>query len=215
MALAVFCMASAGHIDAKSFGVKAGINLSSLDFGSGTPGALGYSAGITWQHDLPLGFSIQPDLIYHVKTTRLSTMTKDTFGLGYVELPINIQWGLRFSDKKIRVFAQASPFIGYAVSQTGTSPSSGQNTAIYDPAGGILADVATAADKWLNINRFSYGAGLGLGVQLWGVQLTAQYCWNFGNLANAKGGIKWSDFNDRNFGGYAVSLAFLFGGKNK
>lgn len=211
MVVAALCVTFAQHVDAKRFGVKAGVNLTSLDFKNGTPGALGYSAGITWQYDLPLGFAIQPDLIYHVKATRLSSITKETFGLGYIELPINLQWGLRFADKNIRLFAQASPFIGYAVSQQGTAPT--QDNAIYDDDGGILADVSKAADKWLNINRFSYGAGLGLGVQLWGLQLTAQYCWNLGKLSNAKNGIKWSDFNDRNFGGYAVSLAFMFGGK--
>lgn len=211
LVVAVLCATFAQHVDAKRFGVKAGVNLTSLEFKNGTPGALGYSAGITWQHDLPMGFSIQPDLVYHVKATRLSNITKETFGLGYIELPVNLQWGLRLANKKIRLFAQASPFIGYAVSQQGETSS--KDNAIYDDAGGILADVSKAADKWLNINRFSYGAGLGLGVQLWGLQLTAQYCWNFGKLSNAKGGIKGSDFNNRNFAGYQVSLAFLFGEK--
>lgn len=209
LAAVILCTAFAQEVDAKRFGVKAGANLTSLDFGNGTPGALGYSAGITWQHDLPLGFAIQPDLIYHVKATNLAEV-KETFRLGYIEVPVNIQWGLRFANKNIRVFAQASPFIGYAVSQTG--PTSTSDNAMLDPDGGILADVSTAVDKWLNINRFSYGAGLGLGVQLWGIQLTAQYCWNFGKLSNAKD-ISWSDFNDRNFGGYAMSLAVMFGKK--
>ena len=209
LAATILCVAFAQDMEAKRFGVKAGANLTSLDFGNGTPGTLGYSAGITWQFDLPLGFAIQPDLIYHVKATRLSEV-KETFGLGYIEVPVNVQWGLRFANKNIRVFAQASPFIGYAVSQTGTANT--QNNAMLDPDGGILADVSTAVDKWLNINRFSYGAGLGLGVQLWGIQLTAQYCWNLGKLSNAKD-ISWSDFNDSNFGGYQMSLAIMFGKK--
>lgn len=204
----VLFLSFAQNADARRFGVKAGVNLTSLDFKSGTPAALGYSAGVTWQFDLPLGFAIQPDLIYHVKATSLEE-AKKSFGLGYIELPVNVQWGLRFADKNIRIFAQASPFIGYAVSQTGTRP---QDNAIYDEDGGILADVSKAADKWLNVNRFSYGAGLGLGVQLWGIQLTAQYCWNFGSITKA-GSLTWNDFNDKNFSGYAMSLAVMFGKK--
>ena len=208
-AVALVSMAFAQTADAGRFGVKAGVNVTSLDFNAGLPPALGYAAGLTWQWNLPLGFAIQPDLLYHVKASRLSDITTESFGLGYVELPINLQWGLRFADKNVRLFAQASPFIGYAVTQTGN----------VDPlrTGNTVVDGAlqkSGADKWTNINRFSCGAGLGLGVQLWAFQLTAQYNWNFGKLANAKN-VSISDFNESNFSGYTISLALMFGGKKK
>ena len=160
---------------------------------------------MTWQWNLPLGFAIQPDLLYHVKASRLSEINAETFGLGYVELPVNIQWGLRFAQQKVRVFAQASPFIGYAVTQSGNVDPIRTGNAVVD---GALS--STGLDKWTNINRFSYGAGLGLGIQLWALQLTAQYTWNLGQLADVKN-TSLSDFNDKNFGGYVISLAFMFG----
>ena len=46
---------------AKQFGVKAGVNLTNMDFQSGIPATLGYQAGLTWLWQLPLGFAIQPD----------------------------------------------------------------------------------------------------------------------------------------------------------
>lgn len=187
----------ANTADAERFGVKVGTNVTSLDFKAGMPPTLGYSAGITWQWDLPLGFALQPDLVYHVKASRLSDVTYETFGLGYVELPINVQWGLRFAERNLRVFAQASPFVGYAVAQTGG-----------------MENIADKINNWTNINRFSYGAGLGLGVQLWALQVTAQYTWHLGQLADVKD-VALSDFNDRNFGGYVISVALLFGKKNK
>ena len=116
-------------------------------------------------------------------------MNADVLSVGYIELPVNIQWGLRFADKKIRLFGQVSPFIGYAV------------------AGNMPAEVQS--EKWYGINRFSYGAGAGLGIQLWALQVTAQYNWNLGRLANVSE-TKWSDFNDSNFGGYVITLAVLF-----
>ena len=191
--------------DAGRFGIKAGTNVTSMDFKAGIPPVLGYSAGITWQWDLPLGFAIQPDLLYHVKASRLSEINAETFGLGYVELPVNIQWGLRFAQQKVRVFAQASPFIGYAVTQSGNVDPIRTGNTVVD---GALS--STGLDKWTNINRFSYGAGLGLGIQLWALQLTAQYTWNLGQLADVKN-TSLSDFNDKNFGGYVISLAFMFG----
>lgn len=203
----VLSLVFASTADAGRFGVKAGANVTSMDFRAGVPPVLGYSAGLTWQWNLPLGFAIQPDLLYHVKASRLSEITADTFGLGYVELPVNIQWGLRFAQQNIRVFAQASPFIGYAVTQSVDIAPVSRGDEIVD---GVLS--SSGLDKWANINRFSYGAGLGLGVQLWALQITAQYTWNLGQLVNIRD-TQLSDFNDRNFGGYVISVALMLGKK--
>ena len=79
----------------------------------------------------------------------------------------------------------ASPYIGYAVSkQAGTS--------------------------WDDMNRFSYGAGLGAGVQLWCFQLTAQYNWNLGALENVRN-TSLENFDKSKINGASVSLALMFG----
>ena len=208
--VACLALALSSEVDARRFGIKAGVNVNDLNVENvESVSALGYQAGISWQFDLPLGFAIQPDLMYHVKATRLDQV-ESQLGLGYVELPVNIQWGLRLADRKIRIFAQASPFVGYAVSQTGESDSIlGDYADELDKLGVNTANI----DKWANINRFSYGAGLGAGIQLGFIQLTAQYNWSFGN--SLKGENFESLFNKSNFNGYTVSLAFMFGGKNK
>jgi hypothetical protein len=169
--------------------------------------AIGYQAGLSWQFDLPLGFAIQPDILYHVKATRLDQV-ESQLGFGYVEVPVNLQWGLGLADRKVRIFAQASPFIGYAIAQTGEM-SSLLGGELSESLGLIGVDVDNI-NKWANVNRLSYGAGLGAGIQLGFIQLTAQYNWNFGN--SIKGQEFDALFNKSNFGGYTVSLAFLFGG---
>ena len=199
--------------DAKRFGIKAGVNVTDLNVENvESVGALGYQAGISWQFDLPLGFAIQPDILYHVKATKFDQV-ESQLGFGYVEVPVNIQWGLRLADRKVRIFAQASPFVGYAVAQTGDFDSvfdqMGVDKELLDKVGVNTDNI----DKWANVNRFSYGAGLGAGVQLGFLQLTAQYNWNFGN--SLKGREFEALFNKSNFGGYTVSLAFMFGGKRK
>lgn len=193
--VAIMSMTLAQTASAGRFGIKGGVNLTSMDFKSGVPATLGYQAGITWQWNLPLGFAIQPDLLYHVKASRFDEINEETFGLGYIELPINLQWGLRFVDRNVRIFAQASPFIGYAVSQIGEI-------------------MQGEGDKWYGVNRFSYGAGLGVGVQLWALQVTAQYNWNLGSLANVEN-FTFGQLNDANFGGATISIALMFGGKKK
>lgn len=184
------------NADARRFGVKAGVNVMDLNVEFvESKGVLGYQAGLSWQFDLPLGFAIQPDIMYHVKAAKFEGID-ETLGFGYVEVPLNLQWGLRFADKKVRLFAQASPFVGYAVTQIGNTE---------DYVGG------KNGNKWENVNRLAYGAGLGAGLQLGFLQLTATYNWDFGN--SLKGETFESLFNKSNFSGYTISLAIMFGKK--
>ena len=190
LALCIPDMARAQH-----FGVKAGVNFS--DPKSDVKTNLGYQAGIAVQCDLPLWFSIQPELLFHVKGGQADmgrNVDNQAFGLGYLELPVNIQWGPRFSDDRFRVFLQGSPFIGYAISKD-------------------MKDARGETYDWKNINRFEYGVGAGLGVQLWRhFQITAQYNWSLGDLVNS--GFAEEEFkrifDESNFSGYTVSLAIIF-----
>lgn len=177
--------------DARRFGIKAGVNVTDLNTENiDAIGALGYQAGLSWQFDLPLGFAIQPDILYHVQATKFDQV-ESQLQQGFIKVPVNIQWGLRLANKKIRVFGQASPYASYAVKIDG-------------------ADEYVALD---DVKRLTYGAGLGAGVQLGFLQLTAQYNWAFGNE------LKGKDFDTlfakSNSNGYTVSLAFMFGGKKK
>ncbi len=180
---------------AQHFGVKAGVNFS--DPKSDVKTNLGYQAGLAVQCDLPLWFSIQPELLFHVKGGRAAASPNaepKAFGLGYLEIPVNIQWGPRFSDDRFRIFLQGSPFVGYAISKD-------------------MKDERGNSYDWKNINRFEYGVGAGIGVQLWGhIQITGQYNWNLGDLVNS--GFAASEFkrifDESNFSGYTVSLALIF-----
>lgn len=201
--------AVATTIDAKRFGIKGGVNVTDLNFENGsTPGALGYQLGLSWQYDLPLGLSIQPDILYHVKATKFEQI-ESQLGLGYVEVPINVQWGLRFANKNIRVFAQASPFVGYAIAQTGNET----GESIFGEYKDLAELVGIETDKWEGINRFSYGAGIGAGLQFGILQVTAQYNWNFGSLIDLKD-TDWEaikgQFNESNHSGYTISLGIMF-----
>ncbi|MBQ8422204.1 MAG: outer membrane beta-barrel protein [Bacteroidales bacterium] len=208
--VAVLSVAAATTADAGRFGIKGGINVTSLDVENmESIGALGYSAGITWQWNLPLWFAIQPDLMYHVKATNLDAIGSQ-LSLGTVELTPNIQWGPRFANKNVRIFAQASPFIGYAVSKDVTAGTAGT----ISPEIQEILDQYGVKGDWTAANRFTYGCGAGVGIQLWALQVTAQYVWNFGSLTNLSG-ASWDDFNDSNFGGYNVTVALMFGGKKK
>ena len=116
---------------------------------------------------------------------------------------------MRFANKNIRVFAQASPFVGYAIAQTGNET----GNSIFGEYKDLADKIGIETDKWEGINRFSYGAGIGAGVQFGILQLTAQYNWNFGNLLDLKD-TDWEtikgQFNEANPSGYTISLGILF-----
>ncbi|MCM1503197.1 MAG: PorT family protein [Bacteroidales bacterium] len=172
-----------------------------------------YHAGLTYRLDLPLGFSVQPSLIYNVKGAKMTGVptgdsanlqNKDRFdiSMGYLELPVSLQWG---PDLLIfRPFLDVTPYIGYAMNnklvKTGSSD-------------------LTSRNSWNAINRFEYGLGLGIGLDIWRFQVIGRYNWNFGSIY-APGQVVDGDFpslvkgafDNSSFGGITLSIAFLFGG---
>jgi hypothetical protein len=176
------------------WGVTGGLNFNTSKFTEVEVKAkTGWSAGATMLVDLPLGFSIQPSLLYHQKGANLTDELSQT--MGYLELPVSLQWG---PDLLIfRPFLDATPYVGYALSTSSSK---------VDLKG------------WKNKERFEYGLGLGAGLNVWKLQLIARYNWNFGSLYNVDG---WDDIkqhlsknelksSSENFGGVTLSLAFLF-----
>ena len=181
--VALFAAFSASDADAGRFGIKGGVGFPDQNFKGASP--VGYQVGITWQWNLPLWFAIQPDLVYSVSPQAIEGDV-EALKVGTIKLPVNVQWGPRFSNKNIRLFAQASPFVGYNVA-------------------------AMKGSEKLNIkeigNELAYGAGLGVGLQLWCLQITGQYNWNLANFK--KESLQGIDIKQPD--GVTLSLALMFG----
>lgn len=178
---------------AQKYGVTGGATFTSLQ-NIENSSKTGWSAGATVQFKLPLGFSIQPSLLYDNKTVQTGAAG---LSVDYLELPVGVQWG---PDLLVfRPFLEISPFVGYALDSN------------------VSDDVLLTADQWktTNLNRFSYGLGLGGGIEVWRFQVLCRYSWNFGPLFNNHGTVEAAHmkhtFGNTNFGGVTLSLAFLFG----
>ena len=180
------------------WGVTAGLNFNTSKFTEvDVKARTGWSVGGTCLVDLPLGFSVQPSLLYHQKGANITNELSQS--MGYLELPVSVQWG---PDLLIfRPFLDVTPYVGYALS----------NKFSASVAGIVLSD-----EGWKGKERFEYGLGLGAGVNVWKLQFIARYNWNFGSLYNVEG---WDDIKphlkdlnskSENFGGVTLSLAFLF-----
>ena len=200
--LALMVLASVQASAQVRFGVTGGLgwNKSKFNFTEMVKekAPAGWNAGLTMAVDLPLGFSVQPSLLYHQKEAMLT----DNIGqsMGYLELPVSVQWG---PDLLIfRPFLDCTPYIGYALSNTTYTS-------------GVLS--VESENYWTGKQRVEYGLGLGGGVEIWRFQLVARYNWNFGRLFDdigASGALKdhLTDLkrDSGNFGGVTLGLALFF-----
>ena len=178
---------------AQKYGVTGGATFTSLQ-NIENSSKTGWNAGATVQFKLPLGFSIQPSLLYDTKIVQTGVAE---LSVDYLELPVGVQWG---PDLLVfRPFLEISPFVGYALDSN------------------LSDDVLMTADQWKtsNLNRLSYGLGLGGGIEVWRFQVLCRYSWNFGPLFNNQGAAEAAPlkhaFGNTNFGGVTLSLAFMFG----
>lgn len=185
------------HMDAQKFGVMGGATFSSIE-GIKNSSMTGWNAGITLQFKLPLGFSIQPSLMYNNKASKFDVMSSSTsLSVGYLELPVSFQWG---PDLLIfRPFIDFAPYVGYALTSD------------------VSASTLMTNKGWKTsyLQRLAYGVGLGGGIEVWRFQVLCRYNWNLGPLFNDSGKADFSElkgaFEDRHFGGVTLSVAFLFG----
>jgi hypothetical protein len=177
---------------AKGFGVTAGMNFNSTKIKDVKMDAqAGWNVGLTYAFNLPLGFSLQPSLVYSQKSALVETVTDTKQTVGSINLPVSVQWG---PDLLVaRPFVDVTPYVGYS---------------LFNKAkGDILDDIKGG-------NGFEYGLGVGAGLSVWKIQAIVRYNWNFGVLGSLKDftGIQVGNLTpeDQTYGGISVHLAFFF-----
>lgn len=187
------------------FGVTGGFTSSSTSLKNiKTSKASFYHAGLALQLGLPSGFAVQTGLLYQVKGTKAKGALSDsqaTVGnfdvkYGYLELPLELQWGLDLI--LLRPYALVQGFLGYAV-----------NEKVGELAGKAITHFGDSDFK----SKLEYGYAVGFGIDIMKFQLAAKYFKNLGNLGpdvtvtSAAGqAIK----NKDNFDGLAISLTVFF-----
>lgn len=201
IALAFSFGASAQHYDNSRFGVVAGLTSTSTSIKNvDTKSVSLYHAGLALELPVGAGFAIQPELLYQVKGMSIDQWSGSTgkdvtssfqTRVGYIEVPVQIQWG---PDLMLfRPYGFVEPFLGYQISSAGNR------------SGSTISN---------ELQKVEYGLSVGAGIELWHLQLSAKYFWNFGNVYNTdikSTGSTIASITDSNtFNGVAVSLALFF-----
>ena len=147
---------------AQGFIIKGGWNYSGSSVKAMKDGRSGWQAGIGYQTESAKGFSFQPELLYKVNGLKLSDAAN--LRLSHLELPLNVQWG---PDLLIaRPFVFGGPFVGYN----------------FKPGGKGLSE-SEAVELSSALQRIEWGVGVGLGINVWKMQIAGKFNWNFGTFA--------------------------------
>jgi len=197
IASALILISAAASAQTK-WGVTAGMNFNTAKISDVRLEAkAGWNVGVSCLVDLPLGFSVQPSLVYIQKGADYSVIDALSMEqkVGSINLPVSVQWG---PDLIVaRPFLDVTPYLGYS---------------LMNKLDGGLAGVIKGETSLKN--AFEYGVGVGAGINVWKVQAIVRYNWNFGTLGNLADfrNIEIGDFKVENetFGGVSVSLAYFF-----
>lgn len=207
---------------AQSFGITGGFTSSSTnvkDFD--TKSVSLYHVGVVYEIPLVGGFAIQPGITYQMKGATLDKYADDTNNIklstletkvGYLEVPVQIQWGPDLALFRPYVFAE--PFVGYALNVNND----------FDDIAGLIGEDGEKRNEWKDnaIKRLEYGCGFGVGLDFWQLQLSVQYFMNLGGLADDNGevgsdaanaaikNIVNSAYDKKNFSGIKVSAVLFF-----
>ena len=208
-ALCAFCVdASAQQYLSTRWGITGGFTSSSTSvMNMESKSASLYNIGLAAEFPLGGGLAIQPALLYQVKGLSADKLgdyslaeTLDSFEtkVGYLEIPVQVQWGPDLI--LFRPYLMAEPFVGFALNSKTVS------------AGMKETNLAKAA-----LNKMEYGLGLGGGVEIWRLQVSARYYWNFGSLCDSDGSVnpigqevRTAFKNGKNFNGFSLSAALFF-----
>ena len=173
--------------DAQKFGIKGGLNFTNLadiseNIEDTYANRTGSHIGIMYQAKIPvIGLAIQPELLY------MRTGAKNTGDGIYTDnlvLPVNLQLGLDLI--MIRPYILVAPYVTYALGK-----------------GAGFADA-----KWDDINRFNYGIGAGVGIDIWKLQIVGKYNWDMGPLT--KEDYMEGGFENAKLKGFQLSVGFFF-----
>ncbi len=190
------------------FGVKAGLGFTNMtdmgDFGKDFfKTYTGFNAGVLLRLNLPLGFEIQPELLYvqsgsGFQSELLGATAELKLYDGSLRLPVNIQWGIDLFGL-VKPYILVSPFIGYTLFQNAESWNNITNT----------TEIGTVEPQ-----RFQYGIGVGAGVNIWKFQVSFKWNWNLNNsLVEGSAASDFLEIFDKDnvrYNGGELSIAFIF-----
>ena len=234
----VFCLSTIAQI---SFGPKVGLNLAKYSFNfkdsSEEPDVkmrMAPLAGIAVNYQLTDELALQSGLFFSGKGTAfdLEKMVEEgagedvdidgymRFSTGYLEIPVNIAYGIAIGESQIQIFA--GPYLAYGI----VGQYKWDFTVKHDGDSETFKDDFTIKfknkidesdddDKTIYMTALNFGVGFGLGFKTGPILINAGYELGLTNLTPKWGGEGEDDRDDEKLtnGVINVSASYFFGGK--
>ncbi|WP_144283721.1 porin family protein [Chryseobacterium echinoideorum] len=138
-------------VSATRFGLKAGLNLSSINI-DGFKGKAGIYGGIFANIPLGTSVSVQPEVLYNNAGAKVEDMSDVKLNLDYISVPVMIQYNIM-----PELYLEAGPQFGVAINKE------------------VKTDAGSADVKDL-FRNFDFGVGLGAGYYFTNnIGITARY----------------------------------------
>lgn len=184
-----------------------------------------YHAGIVLKLGLPLGFYVQPGVVYEMKGETLKNQivgedVRIDTKTGFLEVPV--QAGFKLDLGAVAPYAFIEPYLGYAITtETTTEAKDAAAQAIIETAasglGLQLNTTNSDENKWDGRNRLQYGVGVGAGILLLDkLAVSLKWYWDFGSLYNEDGQSSLSaqamyeQAKDNTVSGIALTASLFF-----
>ncbi|TXF79081.1 porin family protein [Chryseobacterium sp.] len=128
-----------GAVNAQTFGLKAGVNVSSVSNFAQSKSKIGFNGGVFMNAPLAASFSIQPEIIYSGKGAKYDGVVEVDMNLDYISVPVMFQY-----NATPKFYFEAGPEFSFLMS-------------------GKLKGEGESVDLKDDLNSFDFGIGLGLG----------------------------------------------------
>ena len=195
--LAVLLFIAAGNtVSAQSVIIKGGLNYSNVDLEGKNfddKDGSGWHFGAAYQTGSVLGFSLQPELLYSVQGVNIfDNQMEIQKKSSYLVLPVNIQWGIDLIVAK--PFLMVTPKVAYNL----------KNWANKETTNSLLTQFINEK------TNLEFGIGVGAGLNVWKLQVTVKYEWNFGKVSSLEEYLDNAQEVDKSIGNLQISVGFCF-----
>ncbi len=187
---------------AQQFGIKAGMNVSSISQDGGlsdTKSKIGFNAGLFMNAPLAENFSIQPEVLYNDLGSKVTygqnNQNSYSTNLGYISVPVMFQY-----NATPAFYLEAGPQFSFLVNASTKLKDGNNNTSTTN-----WTDTATD-----NLNTFDFGMGIGAGYYFTqNIGLTARYTAGFTKIGK-EDNIIGAPYKDSKNNVFQVGLAYKF-----
>jgi len=193
--VAIFCVAP--QVYSQTFGIRAGLNLSNLNFkADGESENLdmkpGFQLGPTAEFAFGEKFAFETGLLFSTKGTQSKEAgITDKLTLVYLDIPLNIKAYVPAGD--IKIFGLVGPYIGVGISGKEKYEADGESES---------DNVVFGSGADADFKRVDFGLALGAGVGVKNVQIGLSYGIGIANLA---------PFEEESFSMKNSNLSFTLG----